>query len=94
MNEFLTWEFLGTFAGAATATGFLTQFVKKFIPQVAPQLISYVIALFLLLAAAFFTGTLTVSSAVLTVMNAVAVSLAANGGYDAVKNVTNKASSK
>ena len=42
------------------------------------------IALIILLVATFFTGALTWNTAALCVVNAVVVSLAANGAFDAV----------
>ena len=49
------------------------------------------IALIILLVATFFTGALTWNAAALCVVNAVVVSLAANGAFDAVstKDKTN-----
>ena len=44
----------------------------------------------LMLLAAVFTGGVTVDGAVLTVFNAVVVSLASNGGYAAVERVAEK----
>lgn len=85
LTEFLTWEFLSTMAGAVAATGIVTQFVKNIVPNTIPtRAVSYVTALVVILAAAFFTGTLTPSSGVLALFNAIVVSLAANGGYDAI----------
>ena len=44
------------------------------------------VALIILLAATFFTGAMTWNAAALCVVNAVVVSLAANGAFDAVNN--------
>jgi hypothetical protein len=41
-----------------------------------------------LLAATYFTGALTASTGVLTLFNAAIVSLAANGGYEAVTRLS------
>ena len=92
MNEFFTWSTLMTYAGATLATTLVTQLLKGigFIDRIPTRIFSYVVALIILLAATFFTGALTWNAAALCVVNAVVVSLAANGAFDAVaKDKTN-----
>ena len=86
MNEFFTWTTLATYAGATLATSLITQLIKGvgFIDKIPTRITSYAIALVVLLAATFFTGGLTLEAGALCVINAVVVSLAANGAYDAV----------
>ena len=86
MNEFFTWTTLATYAGATLATNLITQLIKGlgFIDKIPTRITSYAIALVVLLAATFFTGGLTLEAGALCVINAVVVSLAANGAYDAV----------
>ena len=86
MNDFFTWTILATYAGATLATTLVTQLLKGigFIDRIPTRIFSYVIALIILLAATFFTGALTWDTAALCVVNAVVVSLAANGAFDAV----------
>ena len=86
MNEFFTWTTLATYAGATAAVGLITQLFKGvgFIDKIPTRITSYAIALVVLLAATFFTGGLTLESGVLCVVNAVVVSLASNGAFDAV----------
>ena len=86
MNEFFTWTMLATYAGATLATTLITQLIKGigFIDRIPTRLVAYAIALIVLVVATVFTGEVTVSSIALCVVNAVVVSLAANGGYDAV----------
>lgn len=85
MDGFFSWSMLATYAGATFATGIATQWLKGFFAKVPTQLLSYIIALILLLAATFFTDALTLESGVLCLINGVVVSLASNGGYDAVR---------
>ena len=75
-----------TYAGATLATSLITQLIKGlgFIDKIPTRITSYAIALVVLLAATFFTGGLTLEAGALCVINAVVVSLAANGAYDAV----------
>lgn len=86
MNEFFTWAVLLTYAGATLATSLITQLIKGlgFIDKIPTRITSYAIALVVLVAATFFTGGLTLEAGALCVINAVVVSLASNGAFDAV----------
>lgn len=86
MNEFFTWAVLLTYAGATLATSLITQLIKGlgFIDKIPTRITSYAIALVVLIAATFFTGGLTLEAGALCVINAVVVSLASNGAFDAV----------
>lgn len=83
---FFSWAMLATYAGATAATVAVTQVFKGvgFIDRIPTRIFSYAVALIVLLAATAFTSGLTVEAAVLCVVNAVVVSLAANGAFDAV----------
>jgi len=85
MNDFFTWANLATYSGALLATGFFTQMLKGvgFIDKIPTRITSYIIAVLVLLAGTFFTGSLTADNAILCFVNAVVVSLASNGAYDA-----------
>ena len=85
--EFFSWDILGTLAGATMAVGIITQIIKElpFIKAIPTQAVSYVLALVIMIAAQAFTGGLTASGAALAAINAAMVSLAANGGYEALK---------
>ena len=86
MEEFFTWSALGTYAGATLAVTLITQLVKGvgWIEKLPTRITSYIVALAVLIAAAAVAGELTWSTAGLAVINAVVVSLAANGAFDAV----------
>lgn len=96
MNEFVTWEFVKTYSGAILTVTLLTQFIKGlgFIEKIPTRIVSYAIAVIVMLLAQIFTGGLTVSAAALTFINAVIVSLAANGTYDACNSTARKLSEK
>ena len=87
---FFSWAMLATYAGATAATLAVTQVFKGvgFIDKIPTRIFSYVVALVLLLAATAFTAGLTVESAALCIINAVVVSLASNGAFDAVSPTT------
>ena len=90
--EFVTWELLGTYAGAMAMVGVITQLTKniKFISNIPTQLWSYILALASMYAANFFLGQLTLSNAVLILFNAALVSLGANGGYEGITKLFGK----
>lgn len=87
--SFLTWDYLATFAGALAAVALITQLIKDIgaLQKVPTQLVSWVLAYGVIILAKLFTGALDAQSAVLAVFNAAMVSLAANGGYDALKRI-------
>lgn len=88
--EFFDWNMLGSYAGAVMAVGILTQVTKgiKFIEYIPTQLWSYILSLIVLVLAQVFGAGISVQSAVLAVFNAAVVSLAANGGYEAINRAS------
>lgn len=89
--EFFTWTMLGTYAGCLAATLVLTQLVKGLWPEKWPtQILSYIFALATLILANLFLGTLSADNVVISVFNAAIVALAANGGYDNLKQILEK----
>ena len=85
MNEFVTWQTLGTYAGAVMMVTIITQFLKQTpLKNINTQLLAYIISVAILIGAEAFNGSsLTVQGVVLCLLNAVIVALAANGTYDA-----------
>lgn len=94
--ELWTWEFLGTATGATVAVTIITQAIKNvsFLKKVPTQLISYVVAVLVMFAAAFFNGILTVSDGILIFGNAIMISLAANGTYMAASKIATSTTKK
>lgn len=91
MNEFLTWDYLLSFAGCVTGTALITQFLKNvsFIQKIGAQFISYIIAMVILVVAQIATGTLNWQLIALDVFNAAVVSFASNGVYDTIDSLKN-----
>ena len=87
--EFFNWSVLGTFAGAMFAVAILTQLTKEIpgIKNLPTQIWSYILAVVVLIGAEAFGGDLTFASGCLSFINAALVSLAANGGYEAVEKL-------
>lgn len=90
MNDFFTWTFLATFAGAVAGTGFVTQWLKGLFTKIPTQILSYVIALVILLATTAATGGLGQAWSVwaMAPFNAVPVSLSANGAHSGIVRMT------
>lgn len=81
----LTWEFLGTMAGAVSATTLIVQFIK--IPldkvwRIPTRFIVYFISFFILVAVDGVSGTLTPERFLLAALNAIIVAMAAMGTYE------------
>ena len=86
MDSFVTWETLLTFGGCVAGTILVTEFVKKlFGKRVPAQLVSFLIAAVILFVGHLATGTFVWKEALLYLINAAAISLSANGGFDAIK---------
>ena len=85
MNEFVTWEALGSYAGAVMMVTLITQLLKGTpLGRWNSQLVAYLMAAALLVGAEAANGRpLTVQSTDLCLLNAVMVALAAGGAYDA-----------
>ena len=90
--EFFDWSMLGTYAGAVMAVGILTQITKgiKWVEKIPTQVWSYMLSFVVLILAQVFGDGISWQSAVLAMFNAAVVSLAANGGYEALNRVGHK----
>lgn len=86
---FFSWAELASCAGALAMVTLITQFTKnwKFLKKIPTQLWSYIVTLLVLYLAYFFTGQLSVENGFLIPFNAVLITLAANGGFQAIKKV-------
>ena len=90
MENFLNWDILLTFSGCVAGTVLLTEWLKKLFDKLPAQLVSFVIATAILLIGHAATGTFVLAEAPLYLVNAVAVSLSANGGFDILDKAFNK----
>lgn len=87
MDSFVTWESLLSYGGCVAGTILVTEFIKKLFGEKVPaQLVSFLIAAVILFVGHLATGTFVWKEALLYLINAAAVSLSANGGFDAIKN--------
>lgn len=85
MENFLNWDVLLTFGGCVGGTVVMTEWLKKIFKELPAQLVSFGIALIILFAGHAATGTFAAIEIPLYIVNAVAVSLSANGGFDVLK---------
>ena len=91
MDSLVTWDSLLTFGGCVAGTILVTEFIKKLFGEKVPaQLVSFLIAAVILFVGHLATGTFVWREALLYLINAAAVSLSANGGFDAVKKIVGK----
>lgn len=89
--SFFDWASLGTIAGAVTAVCVLTEITKNMpgIVKLPTQVWSYILAAVVLILSLVFGETgVTANGIVLALINAAVVSLAANGGYEALTRKT------
>jgi predicted membrane channel-forming protein YqfA (hemolysin III family) len=86
MNEFMTPETLATFAGLVAAVAVIVQFtkslVKKQFDDYAVRIYAFFVAL--LLTSVFAPSGYDIKGIVLTVINAILITLAAVGGYEVI----------
>ena len=79
--EQLTWEMLGTTAGAATAVSLLTQIIKHFLP-IDPKWIALGLALVILIGVQLISGDFAPASFLLSVFNALVATGTSVGVYE------------
>lgn len=86
MDNFFTWEYISSYAGTVVAVMIITQFIKGvgFIDRIPTRFTSYVIALVIMTAAMCFTAGFSWRAFAIVPINAVVISLAANGAYDGI----------
>jgi beta-lactamase regulating signal transducer with metallopeptidase domain len=85
MSEYLTWEFLGTFAGVVAVVVLIVQFLKLPLDKVwkiPTRYLVWVISLIILVAVEAATGTFEVQRIILLVLNSIIVTMAAIGTHE------------
>lgn len=94
MEGFFTWEYLATSAGATLLVTMVTQFVKQieweWFKKIPVQVIAYVVALIGIILGTHFTVGLTAESVCIAFVNAIVVTVAANGTYDNIVQLLQK----
>ena len=92
MSEFFTWNALSTGGGVLLATTVVTQMFKStaLFARVPTRIFSYFVALIVLICGMCAAGTFSWSGFSLCFLNAVHVSLAANGAYEGIASEKKK----
>lgn len=84
MNEFVTAEYLGTFAGLVAVTGIVIQVLKYiFKEKLTDALVRPLVFIVSTLLTFIFIGDVSsIQGIVLTILNSILVTLSASGAYD------------
>ncbi len=90
--EFLNWTVISSFSGSLMVVTALTQITKeiKIIKKIPTQLWSYIVSFAVLFVTHLVIGKINVKGIILIAINAVLLSLASNGSYDAVTRVVSQ----
>lgn len=90
--EFLNWTVISSFSGSLMVVTALTQITKKIkiIKKIPTQLWSYIVSFTVLFVTHLVIGKINVKGIILIAINAVLLSLASNGSYDAVTRVVSQ----
>lgn len=93
VREFITWEYMASFSGCLLGTVAITEFIKRMaqtLDKRVYQIISLFVAMLILIIAQKALGqTISLDTIGQDFFNAIVVSLASNGGYDAGKTISN-----
>jgi uncharacterized membrane protein YqhA len=87
LENFFTWEYLGSFAGIVAFLTLFIQFTKMPLDKVwklPTRFVLWFVAAILLLVVAYFNGGITPEKVVLTLLNAVLVAWTSMGAYESV----------
>lgn len=95
MDKFITVDYLSTFMGMVTVVVLITQFTKELIDKVSKCLptkyVVFVYSLIVILGYQLMTQTFDMSKILLTIINAMLLTMTAQGGYEWVlKPMENK----
>jgi hypothetical protein len=86
MNNFITLDYLSTFVGMVAVVVLITQFTKELIDKVAKWLPTkyavFIYALIVIIGYQIMSNTFDISKLLLTVINAMLLTMTAQGGYE------------
>jgi len=87
MNDYITWELLGTFYGVVAVVVLIVEFLKLPLDKVwkiPTRYLVWFISFLILVAIEFFTGILEARRLFLLFLNSIVVAMAAIGAYESV----------
>lgn len=86
MDNFITVDYLSTFVGMVAVVVLITQFTKDLVDKVAKWLptkyLVFIYSLIVLIATQLMTNTFDISKLFLTLINAMLLTMTAQGGYE------------
>lgn len=86
MDNFITLDYLSTFVGMVAVVVLITQFTKDLIDKVAKWLATkylvFIYALIVLIGYQVMANTFDISKLLLTIINAILLTMTAQGGYE------------
>lgn len=84
MNDFLTWQYVGTFIGMCFCTGMVTEFTKElpFVKKIPTKYFTAIIAFILLLFSNITGGTFNLINIPIIMLNSILICFTSTGGYD------------
>lgn len=96
MDNFITLDYLSTFVGMVAVVVLITQFTKDLIDKVAKWLptkyLAFIYSLIVIIGYQLMSNTFDISKLLLTIINAILITMTAQGGYEWVfKPIENKA---
>lgn len=93
LNSFLSLDDIKTFSGCVAIVGLVVQFTKNGLDKIIKiptQLYTYIISLLILIVTDMFVSPCTAENFLLDFLDAILVSLAANGAYHLFSNTLNE----
>lgn len=86
MDNFITLDYMGTFAGMVAIVVLLTQFTKDLIDKMSSKLptkyVVFLYSLIIIIGYQVMSGTFKISKLLLTIVNAIMLTMTAQGGYE------------
>jgi hypothetical protein len=86
MNNFITVDYLSTFVGMVAAVVLVTQFTKDLVDKISNGLptkyITFIYSFIILIGYQLMTGTFVPKDFILLILNAILITMTAQGGYE------------
>jgi hypothetical protein len=86
LDNFVTLDYLGTFAGMVAVIVLITQFTKELVDKISGNLstkyLVFIYSMIVLTGYQVMTGTFELSKVLLTIINAMLLTMTAQGGYE------------
>lgn len=98
MDNFITLDYMSTFVGMVAVVVLITQFTKELVDKIAKWLptkyLVFIYSLIVIIGYQLMSNTFRVSQLLLTILNAMLITMTAQGGYEWVFKPIEKKSDK